>query len=513
MDRLTFLDYEVFARLKAALTPESGENEHAFSSWILGYGFQMDKTGSPSFILLCHPQSASKLQSLITNGLPDDNLEIEGQSIQVKVSDSVGQLTLEHSIDLEQEKHTEHSDPDISNQIRISLGQTLRQVVLQEHRKIILPTYLLRYTPFTSPNLIILRAALGQIHYLHQSGARGEDEFQQRTVTARMSEISRWSSFSRTSIYRLLHEDTRSQWLVQVENRGAYQNDQGQHVSLPNQYLLEPLKLTPGDATDLGNYLHAHQSEWRDLDDCLLALSKTEKREILAYPYRIPQENDRLEPASVLTVLREIFGEFELTAERLNLIDKVRDHLIGDDFVAVPWYLLRRLLPVYGASIVTLYMMCQPLLYKNNGIQRDTFWLSGGEQMLVDWTGDRSVGKYFPKTNAKGRGRPASSEGSSDEAWRKNKRDLLSDFFQRIDLRKDENGLPQWQIQVHALPTLTTDENLMASVYQYLSELLQVDAIEDLVDLLDKLDHQQGTNEPIKISRPDLQNPIDGRDV
>ena len=486
MGQLTLLDYEAFACLKSILSPDSTEPDIAFSEWVLGYGFRSEESTNPSFVLLCSPQTSHHLRTLITARLPENTLEIEGLTIRVEVCDSVGQLTLSHSLTFNPVEATELQTPDLTNWVQVSLGQTLRQVVLQEHRKVILPTYLLRYTPFTSPNLIILRAALGQIHYLHQSGGRGEDEFEQRTVTARMSEITRWSSFSRTSIYRLLHEDPHSQWLVQVENRGSFQNDQGQQISLPNQYLLEPLKLTPGDATDFAKYLRDHQAGWQNLEECLIALTRIEKREILAYPYRIPREDDRSEPESVISILQEIYGDFELTAERLILIDKVRDHLIGDDFVAVPWYILRRLLPVYGASIVTLYLMCQPLLYKNNGVQRDTFWLAGGDQTLMYWTGDRSIGKYFPKANAKGRGRPASEEGSSDTAWRKNKRDLLSDFFLRIDTRRDEYGVQQWQIQVHNIPTLPQDERLMTSVYQHLARLVSTNQLGNLIDLLNE---------------------------
>lgn len=499
MGSLTLLDYEVFGRLKAILYPDSADPDRTFSEWVLGYGFHSEGTTDPSFVLLCSPQSVQQLHELITARLPGTALIIEGQAIKVEVCDSVDQLNLTRSLTFDSAGETEPKNSDLANWVQISLGQTLRQVVLQEHRKIILPTYLLRYTPFTSPNLIILRAALGQIHYLHQSRAKGEDEFEQRTVTARMSEITRWSSFSRTSIYRLLHEDPRSQWLVQVENRGSFQNEQGQQISLPNQYLLEPLNLTPGDATDFANYLQEHQTDWQDLDECLIALAKTEKREILSYPYRVPRAGDRPDPDSVMTILHETFGVFDLTAERLTLIDKVRDHLIGDDFIAVPWYLLRRLLPIYGASIVALFMMCQPLLYKNNGVQRDTFWLPGGDQALVDWTGDRSIGKYFPKANAKGRGRPASAQGSSDMEWRSNKRDLLSDFFLRVDARRDDHGMTQWHIQVHEMPIRPQDEKLMSSVYQRLVDLENASQLGDLVDLLNETGQDQCPGSSVKI--------------
>ena len=490
---LTLLDYEVFEILKIKLGEQDPAQAATFPERVLGYGFSLPADAAPVFILLCNPHFRDSLVKSISDLVPDGLLTIQDSAIQVLVSDSAHQHDLQHNLQLaDTAGSANQSENDkIEDWVQISLGQTLRQAVLQENRKIILPAYLLRYTPFTSPNLILLRAALSQIHFLHQSGAQTEDEYDQRTVTARMNEIQRWSSFSRTSIYRLLHEDPRSAWLVRVENRGAYQNNQGQQISLPNQYLLEPLKLTPGDATDLEHYLRDHQAEWQDPDDGMLALLRTDRRQILTYPYRTPQSGDRAEPASVLEILQSVFGGFELTASRLTLIDKLCDHLMGDDFVAAPWYLLRRLLPIYGTSIVVAYLMCQPLLFKHNGIKRDSFWLPGGAETLMAWTSDRSFGKYFPKANADGRGRPASSEGTTDSEWRKNKRELLADFFLRLQTRRDGEGVHQWQIQVADLPVLPADARLISSVYARLAELIRCDRLEQLVTLLEQVEPGQ----------------------
>jgi hypothetical protein len=256
-------------------------------------------------VLLCNPHAKAHLSEWIASQLPDGQLTIDAFTLRVIVSDSADQKKLQHSISIPEAPDPGPTSPNdnLEEWVQISLGQTLRQVVLQDQRKVILPAYLLRYTPFTSPNLIILRAALSQIHFLHQSGSQAEDDFARRSVTARMNEIQRWSSFSRTSIYRLLHEDPRSRWLVRVENRGSFQNDQGQQISLPNQYTLEPLQLTPGDATDLETYLQAHRADWETVDDCLLALPRTDRRQVLTYPYRTPQPGDRY-PASRLWQFR-----------------------------------------------------------------------------------------------------------------------------------------------------------------------------------------------------------------
>lgn len=484
MPEVTFLDYEVFEDLKARLARQLCDGAADFTEAVLGYGFTEGEGGTPEFTMLCHPTSIESIRHSISHEFSGNAFQVSGVEMKISVHSTNPKGELLHSLTRTavnpggDEKDMVESD--ISEWAQISLGQTLRQVVLNEHRKIILPSYLLRYTPYTSPNLIILRAALSQIHYLRQSGSL-HDEFEQRTVSARMSEISRWSSFSRTSIYRLLYEDPHSRWLVDVENKGSFQNDQGQHISQPNEYILQPLQLTPGDAVDLLLYLESHHDEWEGVDECLTALAKLDPRKILAYPYRLPRDGDPDQPATILSVVQQSFSPFELTAERLALLDKVRDNLIGHDFITVPWYVMRNLLPVYGASIITLYMMCQPLLFRQGGVQRDTFWLPGGEETLFAWTNDRSVGKYFPKSDAKGRGRPASENGSDDSSWRKGKRDLLSDFFLRTEVRKDKQGLVQWKIRVNDYPILNQDKRLISGLYEILARLIRDQHIDSLL--------------------------------
>ncbi len=128
----------------------------------------------PAFVLLCSPHFQNSLTESISTALSESLLIVQETAIKVIISDSANQHDLQHNLQI---KESVDSAPQakpgkIEDWVQISLGQTLRQAVLQENRKIILPAYLLRYTPFTSPNLILLRAALSQIHFLHQSGAQ-----------------------------------------------------------------------------------------------------------------------------------------------------------------------------------------------------------------------------------------------------------------------------------------------------------------------------------------------------
>jgi hypothetical protein len=490
MPGLTLLDYQVFSqlcdRIEDSVTGGANPLE-AFSEKVLGYGFEPDGAVL-RFVLLCSPQAREALKRILQRALPEGHLQIENASLPVLVRDAVDLQSLQHAVSLPevspQPDHTRPSAEVLKEQVQVALGQSVRQVILQEHRKVLVPGYLLRFTPFTSPNLIILRIALGQIHYLHNAGRQMTDSYDSRSVQATMTEISRWSGLSRTSIYRLLHEDDRCAWLVDVDHRGSFQNDQGQQIALSNAYLLKPLPLTPGDAADLRTYLRAHQEDWPNMDAALESLARINRREIFHFPYRTPAEGDDPAPVSLQEIFRSVFGPFEPDPQLMALFDLARENLQGKDFVTLPWYVFRKLLPIYGSSIIMLYLMSLPLLFNHAGVKRDTFWLPGGADALAAWTGDKSTSKFFPKANAKGRGRPATKKGSTDRAWRQGKREMLEDFFLRVNTKRIK-GQSSWQIQVHEPPILPADAQLLSGVYHLLTMLIREDRLADLADLFE----------------------------
>ncbi len=487
MPGLTLLDYQVFNHLRDHIEDHAPDLWDAFSEMVLGYGFKHDEDGI-IFILLCAPQARDSLSQIIHQVLPEGRMAVDSNYLAVSIHDAIQPQELQHAVDLPDQSPdpsaSQLSNETLTEQVQIALGQSVRQVILQEHRKVLVPSYLLRYTPFTSPNLIILRIALGQIHYLHSAGSQITESYDPRTVKATMTEISRWSSLSRTSIYRLLHEDSRCDWLVDVDNRGSFQNDQGQQIALSNAYLLKPLELTPGDATDLRRYLQENRSNWLDVDSALETLARINRREIFQFPYRLPQEGDDPAPASLQDIIRSVFGPFAPDQQRMALFDLAQENLQGKDFVTLPWYVFRKLLPVYGASIITLYLMSLPLLFNHAGVNRDTFWLPGGAEALVAWTGDKSIGKFFPKANPKGRGRPSSQKESTERAWRQNKREMLGEFFLRTVTRKVK-GQTAWQIQVHEPPILPEDARLLSGTYHLLVMLVQEDRLVDLASMFE----------------------------
>ncbi len=488
MPALTLLDYQVFSQLCDQFAAKSGRSQSTsqFTDWVLGYGFTPKKNQPVEFQILCSPQAAQQLRDLVEKIWPDQIFTFQETPIAIKISDSSPDHALQHAIVVQNHPEKNITGSELKEQVRISVGQTVKQAILQENQKLLVPEYLLRFTPYTSPNLIVLRIALRQIHYLHNAGPNRMMAQEQLPVLAKMNEISRWSQLSRTSIYRLLHEDPRSRWLIEVENRGAFQNAQGQHIALSNAYALNPLQLTPGDAADLKAYLEEHRSDWDDMDAALIDLARVNRRAIFTFPYRLPAQDDFPEPASLQQVFASVFGPFKPNAQQLALFDKAHENLIGTGFVTVPWYVFRSLLPEYGASIIVFYLMCLPLLFKNGGVQRDTFWMPGGTDQLAGWTGDKSLAKYFPKDDSKGRGRPATSKGSQDTHWRKNKREQLADFFLRVKTRKDPSGQKYWQIQVHDYPILPADQQQLDQTYHLLATLLKHDALKPLQDLFEE---------------------------
>ena len=67
------------------------------------------------------------------------------------------------------------------------------------------------------------------------------------------------------------------------------------------------------------------------------------------------------------------------------------------------------------------------------------------------------------------------------------KRDLLSDFFLRLEKRKDRHGLTHWKVKVHDYPILNHDKSLIESLYNILAELIHDGQLSTLLNLFDRV--------------------------
>ena len=148
---------------------------------------------------------------------------------------------------------------------------SIRDIVLQPEKVMSIPRYLFRWMPYTSPSAILLWISLYQIYYLKNSGKRIFDRDQ--SINTTYDEMSRWSGLSAITIKRMFKDGDKIKWFL---NRG-----QNQYVTRPDGSVRPQLNirfmkpgLTPGDASDLSNWLLAHNMI-SNPEECLkLALSK-----------------------------------------------------------------------------------------------------------------------------------------------------------------------------------------------------------------------------------------------
>ena len=138
---LTLLDYEVFDSLKTKLAEKDPEHAASFPERVFGYGFTTQDDPLPAFVLICSPHFRNSLIESISTALPESLLTFQETTIKVIISDSVSQHDLQHNLQITDsiDSTPQANTDNIEDWVQISLGQTLRQAVLQENRKILLP--------------------------------------------------------------------------------------------------------------------------------------------------------------------------------------------------------------------------------------------------------------------------------------------------------------------------------------------------------------------------------------
>ncbi len=265
---------------------------------------------------------------------------------------------------------------------------------------ITIPSYLLRWIPYAGVHQVILRVALEQLFYLHQlQESDGEVKTdlsrycQAHAVQTRYVDIARWCAMSQRTIIRHLEESP----LFEKSNQGCEVVDD-HYQQKANRYDLPPLRLTPGDAEDLLQYIARSKEEGASLPQLLEALDKLALSDIASEkPYRTPGKTDRFKDRTptLRDLLFQVYGP--LPKELLGKVEKLQFDLINplDSYLTIPWYWFRELLPIVGHHEMAAYLMCLPLTYRD----RTTFNLTGGAKRIARWVGRSTLALAFPRGN------------------------------------------------------------------------------------------------------------------
>ncbi len=340
-----------------------------------------------------------------------------------------------------------------------------------------IPTYLLRWVPYTGVHQVILRIALEQLFYLNQHrGDDGEGKVKtdlsrygkDHAVETRYVDLERWCAMSERTIIRHLENSP----LFEKSNQGCEVVDD-HYQQKANRYHLPSLRLTPGDAADLLNLIQKAHADGTPLTDLLEKLEKTAISDIASQkPYRIPQKTDPFNgpPPGVKALLEQVYGP--IPPDLRGRIEKLQFDLINplNAFLTIPWYWFLDLLPVVGHQELMAYLMCIPLTFRD----RTHFILTGGAKAIASWVGKSTLALSFPRGN----GAPSRSSAAARKLARQ--RAELGLLFQPQENRKGRKNtyqitlrrnplLPHHQAALDVL--LTLDGPALTHIRQALSSL------------------------------------------
>jgi len=366
-----------------------------------------------------------------------------------------------------------------SSSVRVEIAAAnVSDAILKPDSIAAVPSYLLRFVPYVGSSAVLIATALRQAFY-RASREHGADQLYPRqddTVTINVQSLLKTlgNAISRAKFFRIFQQGDMD-WFVQ-RAEPKHRVAEGRIQREANTYHYRGLVLTPGDAQDLHDWL---LSQGLALDP-LAVLSKaitTPRDQILAFPYRLPNENaDALftTPASVHQVVSKALAPKSLDPTLAGLCDRLASHLIRpESFLAVPWYWFQRVLPELGDDLGVLYLMCKNCCYVDwaRGKDRNTFWVPGGLPTLQGWIRSETLPKRIPHAKPSKRGRPKSTEINPDSAytrqWREQNRDLASQYLCRLDTRASDTGT-DWHLQVSEVQLTAADESLKQALYAFL---------------------------------------------
>lgn len=279
--------------------------------------------------------------------------------------------------------------------VKINRNTGIIDTIIEADKLIVFPSYLLRWVPYVGVHEVVLRIVLEQLFFLRckDKSQVSLSRFQQNhQVSTRYIDIERWSGLSRISVIRHLESST----LIKKTVCGQGVID-GRNQQLPNQYDLPPLQFTPGDASDLFNFVKSKYAEGAPVEKVLAALKNlsisdfsTEK------PYRLPHKDDvfsTVENADLLSIISTVYGV--VPQECLGEIRKIEYDLINaiHSYITVPWYFFLDILPVVGLHNLVAYLMCLPLIFED----RRSFKLEGGAKTIAAWVDKRTIYRTFPR--------------------------------------------------------------------------------------------------------------------
>lgn len=362
--------------------------------------------------------------------------------------------------------------------IQLEMGYAdVAEAIIRPESIVSIPSYMLRFVPFFGASALLVATALRQVAYRKHliSSARLLSRGDQITVDVQSLLNLLGGVISRAKFFRILKDGKLDWFACRADPEHSFED--GRIRRMANTYLYQGQRLTPGDAHDLFTWLMANAINTDALAALKLA-AKTNRNQILSFPYRTPEAGDEAfyGVQTVHEVVKLALGSKSLDPELASACDLLMSHLIRpESFLAVPWYWFSQVLPELGDDLGVLYLMCKNCCYVDwaHGNDRNVFWVEGGAKTLQTWINSASLPERIPQKEGTTRGRKRAQDVNDNAAymrnWRDETRQMIGQYLCRVDSRPSANGT-DWQLEVNDTHLTQADETLQSALYRFLQD-------------------------------------------
>lgn len=480
----------------------------SYDTWLASaqvVGFEGD-----TFTIATHnPYGRDWLASRLTTTLNRLLQGILGCAVQVKfIALSQAEALTVDLKDSDDEKDNVLLPEQSSLEIEAVVG-SLRSIITQPDRIVVIPKYLLRWLPMIGPDAFWMVIAFRQARFLNTISVNRNKAF-----TARAEEIYRWCGMRRATFWRNIDRAELGWFIERLPQTGwGLNTDTGRAKQNPNRYRMQiDIPLTPMDAADLRIFL-LHLNFKDDPLEALTTAVDAPISEILTYPSPKPSVEQKVLvpcPQTVDDVIADLLTDVNVTVNKLNQIRELSIRL-GEKLLRplenfqLSWYFLEEWLPKLGAGPAALVALMRSYGYYNSvtGELRDEIWVEGGYEELAQVLGmerTKTLVEWLPSAINHGKQKSMLTPKAEQEKVRINGlRNILEQFLQRLEYRSGKSGFAyKFKIKLDAEPLIEADLQVCEVVRTILDQCQQKYALPSLITWLQTSDFEELTNQAEK---------------
>jgi hypothetical protein len=308
---------------------------------------------------------------------------------------------------LQQGELASYSDSNVGVPDRVeldeNLGDSFYDILVRPSRIISIPHILLRWLPVIGPYRLSMVVAMRQIMYLRgiKSGLSMPS-----SIEVTFAELSAWAGIDEKSFRTHVDDPELAFFFRRVPNSSSmiYDTDLHQVRRAACRYQVNGQQpLPPGDWLAFKLRLSQWIEELGSLDAALDAALKLEPKDIFVYPLPAVPANwmTRFKSLSLRDAVLDLVVGGRLTSAQETKVAALNARLMPERRanIQIPWYRMRRWMPVLGQTRGWFTILCESRVFANaaTGEVRNTARIPGGYQWFSDFLNidERTVRRWF----------------------------------------------------------------------------------------------------------------------